>query len=58
MMARAGRDLTPLGVDLRHAATGAFVGVGRQRLAVALFARRTFAHVQQTRSGLISRKKD
>lgn len=49
MVARTGRDLAPLGVDLRDAVTGAFVGVGRQRLAVALFAGRAFAHVQQTR---------
>lgn len=49
MMAGAGGDLTPLGVDLRDAATGALVGVGRQRLTVALFAGRALAHVQQAR---------
>lgn len=50
MVTGTGGDLTPLWVDLRDATTGAFVGVGRQRLAVALFTGRTFTHVQQTRS--------
>lgn len=50
MVARAGRHLTPFRVDLRDAVTGAFAGVGRQRLAITLFTGRAFAHVQQTRS--------
>lgn len=49
MVARARGYLTPFGVDLRDAVTSAFAGVGRQRLAVALFAGRAFTHVQQAR---------
>lgn len=49
MVARARGYLTPFGVDLRDAVTSAFAGVGRQRLAVALFSGRAFTHVQQAR---------
>ena len=49
-VAGTGSHFTPFGID-DDVVAFAFVGVGRQRFAVALLAARTFTHVQQARPG-------